>query len=105
MKVLLPKFTNNDTLFFVRLLFTTLYGKPTELRLYNIEGRRKEYLVVNVDESKGKQVAVNYMKKLLEPYCYFIKNDYLFKKWLDTGIVEKLGQLEEVDSVFQLKGL
>lgn len=106
MQVLIAKtLFSSESLHLVSALFHTMYGKSPELQLYQVDDNIKEYLVVNVDESRGKQVAVNYVKNLGFSHCFFIKNNVLFKKYSDTGIVDKLGYIEKVDNVFKLKGL
>lgn len=106
MQVLIPKsiFTN-ESLLMVSILFKSLYGKGTELRVFQIKDTLQEFLVVNVEESRGKQVAVNYVKDLGLPSGFFIKNGWLMEKWSDTGIVDKLGPVTEINGVIKLRGV
>jgi hypothetical protein len=63
----------------------------------------KEYIVCHVEPARGKNELIELSKKLGFTHTYFIKNNMLYKKYSDTGIVDKLGIVEYIDNVYKLK--
>jgi hypothetical protein len=62
-------------------------------------------LLVNTSPNLGKNAAVGVAKDLQLEYVYLIKNSVLFKKYCDTGIVERLGEVALEDRIYKLTGV
>lgn len=91
-----------EHMYLLEIVFKTFYGLNTDFRYITFEDGTYLTFVVNINPTLGKKFAINLFKNLGCTSCYFIKNDVLYKKWLDTGIVDKLGLVECINGVDRL---
>lgn len=76
------------------LCFEAFYGIPT----FDIDlkfGEKIYSVVITTNGALGKNKVIQVAKGLGYEYVFFVKNDDLFKKYCDTGIVEKLGKIKK----------
>ena len=93
-KVLIPiNIIIDECVYEVSLILNAFSG--TAIRSISFKG--KWYLSVDVPLNKGKKDFIQVAKNLNASYCFFIKNNILYQKWLDTGIVDKLGNCEIIN--------
>lgn len=95
-KVFVPVDYNDDLkIFIMTVLLESFYQSEVNTGLINIEGKNKYCLVVIPSASMGKAPLMRAMQKLGFQYAMFTKNGKLFKKWLDTGIVDLIGEYND----------